>query len=60
MMHYIYYRYMIHYIYYGSNVPSRLSPEWLSGNSCTWRHDVGLHIVGTSKPKSAQQAKQVA
>ena len=30
------------------------------GNSCTWAHDVRLHIAGTSEPKSAQQAKQGA
>ena len=23
-----------------NNVPSRLSPQWLYGNSCTWAHDV--------------------
>ena len=23
-----------------SYVPSRLSPQWLCGNSCTWAHDV--------------------
>ena len=23
-----------------NNVPSRLSPQWLCGNSCTWIHDV--------------------
>ena len=22
-----------------NNVPSRLSPQWLCGNSCTWAHD---------------------
>ena len=41
-----------------NNVPSRLSPQWLCGNSCTWAHDVRLHIAGTNEPKSAQQAKQ--
>ena len=25
-----------------NNVPSRLSPQWLRGNSCTWAHDVRL------------------
>ena len=39
---------------------SRLSPQWLCGNSCTWAHDVRLHIAGTNEPKSAQQAKQGA
>ena len=43
-----------------NNVPSRLSPQWLCGNSCTWAHDVRLHIAGTNEPKSAQQAKQGA
>ena len=23
-------------------MPSRLSPQWLCGNSCTWAHDVRL------------------
>ena len=43
-----------------NNVPSRLSTQWLCGNSCTWAHDVRLHIAGTNEPKSAQQAKQGA
>ena len=43
-----------------NNAPSRLSPQWLCGNSCTWAHDVRLHIAGTNEPKSAQQAKQGA
>ena len=43
-----------------NNVPSRLTPQWLCGNSCTWAHDVRLHIAGTNEPKSAQQAKQGA
>ena len=38
--------------------PSPLSPQWLCGDSCTWVHDVRLHIAGTNEPKSAQQAKQ--
>ena len=41
-----------------NNVSSRLSPQWLCSNSCTWAHDVWLHIVGTNEPKSAQQAKE--
>ena len=41
-------------------VPSRLSPQWLCGNSCTWAHDVRLHIAGTNERKSVQQAKQGA
>ena len=28
-----------------NNVPSRLSPQCLCGNSCTWAHDVRLHHV---------------
>ena len=41
--------------------PSRLSPQWLCGNSCTWAHDVRLYIArSTNEPKSAQQAKQGA
>ena len=30
------------YCYHENNVPSRLSPQWLCGNSCTWAHDVRL------------------
>ena len=26
-----------------NKVPSRLSPQWLCGNSCTWAHDVRAH-----------------
>ena len=41
---YIYiYKYKYIYIYicnHENNVPSRLSPQWLCGNSCTWAHDV--------------------
>ena len=40
------------------DVPFRLSRQWLCGNSCTWPHDVRLHIAYTNEPKSAQQAKQ--
>ena len=38
-------------------IPHRLSHQWLCGNSCTWAHDIQLHIAGTNEPKSAQQAK---
>ena len=41
-------------------MPSRLSAQWLCGNSCTWAHNVRLHIAGTNEPKSAQQVKQGA
>ena len=37
------------------NMPSRLSQQWLSGNSCTWANDVRLQIASTNEPKSAQQ-----
>ena len=40
-----------------NNVPSRLSPQWLCGNSWTWEYDLWLHIAGTNEPKSVQQAK---
>ena len=35
------------YIYYNheNNVPSRLSPQWLCGNSCTWAHDVRFMYI---------------
>ena len=68
---YIYYIYVYIYIYIyiciyiysvkkTDNVPSRLLPirKWLHGNSCSWAHDVRLHIAGTNEPKSAQQFKQ--
>ena len=34
--------------------------KWLCGYSCTWAHDVRLHIAGTNETKSAQQPKQGA
>ena len=43
-----------------NNVPSRLSPQWLCGNSYTWAHDEQLHTAGTNEPKSIQQATQGA
>ena len=43
-----------------NNVSSGLSPQWLCGNSCTWAHNLWLHIAGTNEPKSVQQAKQGA
>ena len=46
--------------YHESNVPSRLSPQWLCGNSCTWAHDIWLHIPSINELKRAQQAKQGA
>ena len=43
------------YIYnHENNVPSRLSPQWIDCNSCTWEHDVRLHIAVTNEPKRAQ------
>ena len=39
------------YIYnHENNVPSRSRPQWLCGNSCTWGHDVRLHIAGLLAP----------
>ena len=40
-----------------NSVPSWLLPirQWPLGNSCTWAHDVQLHIAGTNEPKSAEQ-----
>ena len=32
------------YIYHKNNAPSRLFPQCLCGNSCTWAHDVRLYI----------------
>ena len=34
--------YIYIYRYHENNVPSRLSPQWLCGNSCAWAHDVHL------------------
>ena len=28
-----------------SNISSQLSPQWLSGNLCTWANGVRLHIL---------------
>ena len=42
------------------NVPSRLSPQKLCGNSCFWAHDIWLNIAGTNESKSAQKAKEGA
>ena len=30
---------------------SCLSPQCLCGNSCTWAHEVRLHIASTNEPK---------
>ena len=43
-----------------NNVPSRLSPQYLCGNSCTGAHGLRLHVAATNEPKSAQQAKKGA
>ena len=37
---------------------SRLSLQWVRGNSCTLTHDV--HISGTKEQKTEEQAKQGA
>ena len=34
--------------------------DFICGNSCTWAHDVRLHIAGTNEPKSPPQTKQGA
>ena len=39
--------YIYIYIYicnHEKNVPSRLSPQGLCGNSCTWAHDVYIYL----------------
>ena len=41
-------------------MPTRLSAQWLCGNSCTWAHNVRLHIADANELKSAQQVKQGA
>ena len=56
---YIYiYKYKYIYIYtynfnHEKDVPSRLLPEWLYGNSCTYAHDLRLYIIDTNEPKIA-------
>ena len=35
---------------------SQLLPQWLCGNSCTWEHDVQLHIAGTNEPKECSRS----
>ena len=55
--------YIYIYIYiriHENNVASQSLPQWPCGNSCSWAHDVELHIDRTNKPKYAQQAKQRA
>ena len=34
-----------------NNVSSGLSSQWLCGNSCTWVHNVRLHMAGTNEPE---------
>ena len=41
------YIYIYIYTYINIYVPSRLSPQWPCGNSCTWAHDVGLYMRTT-------------
>ena len=44
------YIYNIHISEMGANnVPSRLSPQWLRGNSCTWAHDVWFDVYHVPK-----------
>ena len=28
-----------------NNVPSRLSPQWFCGNSCTWENDAHIFMI---------------
>ena len=54
------------YIYICSQKDRQCAPlvitnlQWPNGNSCTWVHEVRLHIAGINEPKSAQQIKQGA
>ena len=34
-----------------NNVPFRLLPQWVCGNSCTSAHDVQLHFAGFNEPR---------
>ena len=54
-IYYIYIIYNIYICYHENNVPSHLSPQWPRVNSCTWAHDVRLHIAGTNEPKSVNK-----
>ena len=66
--YYIYYSNLteitwIYYIYAvkkKDKVPSQLSSicQWPHNNTCTWAHDVWLHIAGTNEPKSVQKVNQ--
>ena len=53
------YIFYIYICYHENNVPSRLSPQWLCGNSCTWAHDVRLQIADANEPKTVQQASSL-
>ena len=35
----------IYICYHEKNVPSRLSPQWLCGNACTWAHTLEPYIM---------------
>ena len=37
--------YEVHILYADKHFPSRLSPQWLCGNSCTWVHNVRFEPV---------------
>ena len=41
----------MHVVKKTDNMPSRLLPirQWPHGNSCTWAHDVRIHIDGTNQ-----------
>ena len=40
------YKYIYKYICnHESNMPSRLSPQWLCGSSCIWAHDALGHTL---------------
>ena len=50
----------IYICYHESSVLSRLSPQWLCGNSCTWAHDVRLHIAGINEPKKLNKDHNIS
>ena len=39
-----------------NNVPSRLSPQWLCGNSCTWAHDVRFNRTSCAQVHELPQS----
>ena len=53
---YIYIKYIFNSMFNGVfYVSSRLSPQWLCGNSCMWVCDVRVHIASINELKTADK-----